>query len=126
MTQPSGAESKPQRTPLSLEEKNRAEVNFIPYVARTLVSGGRFRVSADTPEMVELFQKVARRVGDMLGRPVVSYANGREIVITFGQDEAHGLTGQDRSIRLEAARQIASGAARPPSRPPLRSGPRAA
>jgi hypothetical protein len=28
--------------------------------------------------MVELFQKVARRVGDMLRRPVVSYANGRE------------------------------------------------
>ena len=101
MTQPSGTESKPQRTPLSVEEKNRAEVNFVPYVARTLVSGGRFRVSADTPEMVELFQKVARRVGDMLGRPVVSYANGREIVITFGQDEAHGLTGQDRSKRLD-------------------------
>ena len=101
MTQPSGTESKPHRTPLSVEEKNRAEVNFVPYVARTLVSGGRFRVSADTPDMVELFQKVARRVGDTLGRPVVSYANGREIVITFGQDEAYGLTGQDRSIRLD-------------------------
>jgi hypothetical protein len=37
--------------------------------------------------MAELFQKVARRVGDMLRRPVVSYANGREIVITFGQEE---------------------------------------
>jgi hypothetical protein len=127
MTQPSGTESKPQRTPLSVEEKNRAEVNFVPYVARTLVSGGRFRVSADTPEMVELFQKVARRVGDMLGRPVVSYANGREIVITFGQDEAHGLTGQDRSIRLDGVLGGGGGvgAARRPSRPPLRSGPRA-
>ena len=52
--------------------------------------GGRFRVSADTPEMMELFQRVARRVGDMLRQPVVSYANGREIVITFGQEEAHG------------------------------------
>jgi hypothetical protein len=51
--------------------------------------------------MVELFQKVARRVGDVLRRPVVSYANGREIVITFGQAEAHGLTGQDRSIHLD-------------------------
>jgi hypothetical protein len=50
--------------------------------------------------MVELFQKVARRVGDMLQRPVVSYANGRDIVITFGQEEAHGLTGQGaRSIQ---------------------------
>jgi hypothetical protein len=32
-------------------------------------------VIADIPEMVELFQRVARRVGDMLRRPVVSYAN---------------------------------------------------
>ncbi|MDQ2875403.1 MAG: hypothetical protein M3Y33_11675 [Actinomycetota bacterium] len=92
MTQLPGAQ--PQRAPLSAEEKNQAEVNFAPYVAQTLVSKGRFRVSADTPEMVELFQRVARRVGDMLRRPVVSYANGREIVITFGQKEAHGLTGQ--------------------------------
>jgi hypothetical protein len=36
---------------------------------------------------VELFQQVARRLGDTLRRPVVSYANGREIVITFGQEE---------------------------------------
>ena len=84
----------PQRTALSAEEKNRGEVNFAPYVAQALVSAGRFRVSADTPEMVELFQRVARRVGDMLQRPVVSYANGREIVITFGQQEANPLTGQ--------------------------------
>lgn len=41
--------------------------------------------------MVELFQKVARSAGDLLQRPVVSYANGREIVITFGH-EAPGLT----------------------------------
>ena len=38
-----------------------------------------------------MFQKVARRVGEALQRPVVSYANGREIVITFGH-EAPGLT----------------------------------
>jgi hypothetical protein len=75
-------------------------VNFSPYVAQTLVAKGRFRVTADTPEMVELFQKVARRVGDMLRRPVVSYANGRDIVITFGQEEAHDLTGQGaRSVQ---------------------------
>jgi len=49
-------------------------------------------VTADSPEMVELFQKVARRAGDVLRRPVVSYANGREIVITFGH-EASGLNG---------------------------------
>jgi hypothetical protein len=30
-------------------------------------------------------------VSDMLQRPVVSYANGREIVITFGQEEARPL-----------------------------------
>jgi hypothetical protein len=83
----------PQRTPLSAAEKSRAEVNFAPYVTQALVSAGRFRVSADTAEMVELFQRVARRAGDMLQRPVVSYANGREIVITFGPQEAYGLTG---------------------------------
>jgi hypothetical protein len=95
MTQLPGTQ--PQHIPLSVEEKNRAEVNFAAYVAQTLVSEGRFRVSADTPEMVELFQRAARRVGDMLRRPVVSYSNGREIVITFGQKEAHGLTGQGAS-----------------------------
>jgi hypothetical protein len=98
MTQLPGTSLQP--TALSAEEKNRAEVNFVPYVAQALVSAGRFRVSADTPEMVELFQRVARRVGDLLQRPVISYANGREIVITFGQQEAHGLTGQgDRLIK---------------------------
>ncbi|MGI5288759.1 hypothetical protein ACQEVF_36180 [Nonomuraea polychroma] len=88
-----GTQPAPRRTPLSLEEKVRAEANFSPLVAEQLLANGRFRVSADTPEMVEMFQGVARRVGDMLGRPVVSYANGRYIVITFGQEEAPVLTG---------------------------------
>jgi hypothetical protein len=92
MTQP-GPQPAPERLPLSADEKARAEVNFSPYVAQALAARGRFRVSADTPEMVELFQKVARRVSDTLRRPVVSYANGREIVITFGQPEPSGLTG---------------------------------
>jgi hypothetical protein len=86
MTQPLGTRLTYQRTPLSAEEKVQGEANFAPYVAETLLAKGRFRVTADSPEMVELFQKVARRVGDMLGRPMVSYANGREIVITFGED----------------------------------------
>jgi hypothetical protein len=93
VTQPLGRQSAYRRTPLSAEEKARAEVNFAPHVAETLMAKGRFRVTADTPEMVELFQKVARRVGDMLRRPVVSYANGREIVISFAQ-ETSGLTGR--------------------------------
>jgi hypothetical protein len=78
-----------QGTPLSADEENRAEVNFVPYVTQALVSEGRFRVSADTPEMVELFQRVARRAGEVLRRPVVSYANGREITITFGAGRPH-------------------------------------
>ena len=94
MTQPLGTQPGPRRTPLSAEEKARGEANFVPYVAQALVAKGRFRVTADTPEMVELFQKVARRVSDMLQRPVVSYANGRDIVIAFGQEEAPGLTGR--------------------------------
>ena len=48
-------------------------------------------MTADSPEMVELFQKVARRAGDVLQRPVVSYANGREIVITFGHEAQPAL-----------------------------------
>lgn len=93
MTQRLGTQPAYQRTPLSAEEKARGEANFAPYVAETLAAKGRFRVTADTPEMVELFQHVARRVGDMLQRPVVSYANGRDIVITFGED-APGLIGR--------------------------------
>jgi len=87
-----GAQPAIRRTPLDAEEKIRAEANFVSLVAQHLLANGQFRVSADTPEMTELFQAVARKVGDMLQRPVVSYANGRYIVITFGQ-EAPGLTG---------------------------------
>jgi hypothetical protein len=94
MTHPPGAQPGQQSTPLSADEKARAEANFSPYVAQALLARGRFRVSADTPEMAELFQKVARRVSDMLRQPVVSYANGREIVIAFGQDEPSGITGE--------------------------------
>ena len=93
MTQHLGTQPAHQRTPLTAEEKARGEANFAPYVAEALVARGRFRVTADTPELVELFQKVARRVSDMLRRPVVSYANGRDIVITFSQ-EASELTGR--------------------------------
>ena len=102
MTYPPGAEHGYRRTPLSAEEKARGEANFAPFVAQMLVASGRFRVSADTPDQVELFQGVARRVSDMLKRPVVSYANGRDIVITFGQEEApaSGFTGSHvRSAR---------------------------
>jgi len=84
MTHPLGAQPEYRRTPLSPEEKARGEANFAPFVARMLVASGRFRVSAGTPDQVELFQEVARRLSDVLQRPVVSYANGREIVITFG------------------------------------------
>ena len=92
MTHSPGARPEYRPTPLSAEEKARGEANFAPFVAQMLVARGRFRVSADTPDRVELFQGVVRRVSDMLQRPVVSYANGREIVITFGQEEAPALT----------------------------------
>ncbi|TMR09946.1 hypothetical protein ETD86_41495 [Nonomuraea turkmeniaca] len=93
MSHPFSTQPAPKRTPLNAEERVRAEESFSALVTQHLIDNGRFRVSADTPEMVELFQTVARRVGDTLGRPVVSYANGRYIVITFGQDEVPGLTG---------------------------------
>ena len=86
MTYPPGAEPGYQRVPLSAEERGgegprRGKLR--PLAAQMLVASGRFRVSADTPDQVELFQGVARRMSDMLQRPVVSYANGRDIVITF-------------------------------------------
>jgi hypothetical protein len=65
----------------------RGQANFVPFVAEALTARGRFRVSADSPDQVELFQGVARRVSEMLHRPVASYANGREILITFGHEE---------------------------------------
>ena len=49
-------------------------------------------MSADTPDQVELFQGVARSVSGMLQRPVASYANGRVIVIAFGQQATFALT----------------------------------
>ena len=56
MTHPPGPESAYQRLPLSAEEKARGEANFAPLVAGALAARGRFRVSADTPDQVELFQ----------------------------------------------------------------------
>jgi hypothetical protein len=87
MSQPPGTQPAFQRTPLSADETARAEANFLPYVVEALAARGRFRVTADSPAMVELFQHVARGAGDQLRRPVVSYANGREIVITFGPED---------------------------------------
>lgn len=100
MTQPPGVPATQRAVPntlpnslLSADETARAEANFVPYVTEALASKGRFRVSADSPEMVELFQRVARRAADALRRPVVSYANGREIVITFGVEASSALPG---------------------------------
>ncbi|MGW0483938.1 hypothetical protein [Nonomuraea sp. NPDC003214] len=83
MTQPAF-----RRTPLTPDERARSEAGFVPLVVEHLTTHGRFRVSADTPEMVELFQAVARQAGERLGRPVVSYANGRYIVITSAGEPA--------------------------------------
>ncbi|MFB9718642.1 hypothetical protein [Planobispora longispora] len=58
-----------------------------------LVTKGRFRVTADTPETVEPLQGVARRAGETLRRPVVGYADGGDIVITFTGEAAPGLIG---------------------------------
>ncbi|PZG17641.1 hypothetical protein [Nonomuraea aridisoli] len=76
----------PRRTPLTAEEKIRAEAAFSDLVTEHLATSGRFRITADTPEMIEVFQSAARTAGDKLHRPVVSYANGRDIVITFAEE----------------------------------------
>ena len=94
MTQLPGTPSAFQRSPLSTDEKARAEANFVPYVIRALVAEGRFEVTADSLELVELFQNVARRVGNELQRPMVTYANGEVVVITFDPEQPSGLMGQ--------------------------------
>lgn len=80
-------------------------MKLCPYVAQELASNGRFRVTADTPEMVDLFRTVARRAGDMLQRPVVSYANGKDIVITFDDEVSQPHLTQSPECR-GAARAI--------------------
>jgi hypothetical protein len=75
-----------RRTPLSTEEQARGQANMAPYVVQELLANGRWRVTADTPDTVELFQGAARLAGEILQQSVVSYANGRDIVITFGQN----------------------------------------
>lgn len=92
-----GAQAPYEPAPLSDDEKARAELAFVPYVAGMLTTQGRFRTSVDRPEMVELFQRVARRAGQQLGRPVVSVSNGREITITFGVEADAAVT--DRRVR---------------------------
>ncbi|MEU5864172.1 MULTISPECIES: hypothetical protein [unclassified Nonomuraea] len=90
MSHPLGTSPAIRHTPLDADERARAEAGFVPLVAQQLAENGRFRVSADTPELVEVFQGVARKVGELLGRPVVSYSNGRYMVITFGQGSTGG------------------------------------
>lgn len=83
MTQSFGTQPAFRQTPFTAEEMARSEANFSPFVAQQLISHGRFQVAADNPDLVELFQNVARRVSDMLGQRVVSYSNGRYLIITF-------------------------------------------
>lgn len=91
MTQISGTQFAPQPTPLTADEKLRAETTFAPLVAEALVTRGWFRITADTAERVELFQQVGRRVGEIFGRPVVSYVDGEQILIAFEPAEPAAL-----------------------------------
>ncbi len=95
MAQSPGAQAPYEPVPLSEDEKARAELAFVPYVTELLTTRGRFRTSVDRPEMVDLFQRVARRAGQQLGRPVVSVSNGREITITFGVEADAVRPGDD-------------------------------
>ncbi|MFE0149241.1 hypothetical protein ACFWY5_18990 [Nonomuraea sp. NPDC059007] len=88
MTQSFGTEPAFRQSPFTAEEMARSEANFSPFVAQQLISNGHFRVAADNPDLVELFQNVARRVSDMLGQRVVSYSNGRYLIITFADQPA--------------------------------------
>ena len=99
--------------PLDQRSGSAAEANFVPLVAQHLVESGRFRVSADTPDMVELFQAVARRVGEMLRRPVVSYADGRKITITFAPRTRSAGPSAPREVVAIAAPVLTCGRSTP-------------
>lgn len=74
--------------PLSPEEQARFVREMAVIVSRRLAAGERFRITADTPESIRLFQEVTSRVAEVLGRPVTGYGNGREFFIAVGHSEA--------------------------------------
>ncbi|GES05217.1 hypothetical protein Acor_72850 [Acrocarpospora corrugata] len=75
-----------QTTPLTNEEELRFLAVMTDEVIRHLTASGTFSITADTAESRERWQRIARRVGDTLQRPVNSYANGRRITITLRND----------------------------------------
>ncbi|GAA3231930.1 hypothetical protein [Actinocorallia longicatena] len=66
---------------LTPEEEARFVREMIPMVSETVRAGRRFRISADTPDLVRMFQAVTSGVSDVLGHPVRGYGNGREFFI---------------------------------------------
>ncbi|GAA5088746.1 hypothetical protein HNP84_009829 [Thermocatellispora tengchongensis] len=70
-----------RHAPLHQDAETRFLITMSEWVSQELVAKGSVRVWVDRPENRRLFQEVARRVGELLGRRVVSYARGREILI---------------------------------------------
>ncbi|GAA4103728.1 hypothetical protein [Nonomuraea soli] len=70
------------RTPLTPDEEARFHVVMTELVEQKLGEHGTFRITADTEEDRARWQEVARRVGERSGHSIVSYSNGRTIMIT--------------------------------------------
>ncbi|MDX6744959.1 hypothetical protein [Actinocorallia sp. A-T 12471] len=73
--------------PMSAFETERFINEMIPLVAHHLTEGGRFRISAYTPELQAAFQEVTSRTSAALGRPLMGYTNGREFWIVPSDTE---------------------------------------
>ncbi|MFI6478895.1 hypothetical protein ACIBH1_13255 [Nonomuraea sp. NPDC050663] len=69
------------RTPLTPDEEARFHVHMTQLVEQKLREHGTFRITADTEEDRARWQEVARRVGERSGHSIVSYSNGRTIMI---------------------------------------------
>ncbi|WP_283139562.1 hypothetical protein [Rhizohabitans arisaemae] len=74
-------------TPLSDQEETRFTATMAEMLSGEVAAKGSVRVTAKTDDMRRLFQDVTRRVGLILQRPVISYSNGREMVIALDAED---------------------------------------
>ncbi|GAB3673376.1 hypothetical protein GCM10027589_43160 [Actinocorallia lasiicapitis] len=73
--------------PLTPEEEFRFQREMAVLVVQKLTEGGRFRISADTPDLIRMFQNVTSLAAELMGQPVYGYGNGREYFITLAPQE---------------------------------------
>ncbi|MCD0453696.1 hypothetical protein LO762_31590 [Actinocorallia sp. API 0066] len=67
--------------PLTARETERFVAAMVPVVAEKITSAGRFRITAWTPAEQAMYREVTSRAAETLGRPLMSYGNGRDLWI---------------------------------------------